>query len=112
MEDVEGLDVSQYPNSGGLGSELPESLVVVSRLPRGDDAMNESEKAQVREQDMIFEAERRGVKVHAALLMVGETNVTTWDVNRVQKELYKLSHSKALVKKGVTITFMVRSHAA
>jgi len=101
VEDVEGVEVTDFPNCGST-----ESLVVVTRLARGDDKMNESEKAQVREQDMIYEAERRGVEVHAALLAIGETNVTSWDVNRVQKELFRLTHSKALVKKGVTITFM------
>lgn len=101
VEDVEGVEVTDFPNCGSA-----ESLVVVTRLARGDDKMNENEKAQVREQDMIFEAERRGVEVHAALLAIGETNVTSWDVNRVQKELFRLTHSKALVKKGVTVTFM------
>ena len=66
-----------------------ETLVIVSKLVRVGDR-DENERANTREQDMILEAERRGVAVGEAILLLGEKDVTKWHVNRVTKEVYRM----------------------
>eukprot|EP00937_MAST-01D_sp_MAST-1D-sp2_P005530 g5530.t1 len=114
VDEKHGLELafvgSPEAKAAGVAQELADypgadsdTLVVVTRLVRLGEDMNENERAQAREQDLILEGERRGVQPGWAIVLLGERDVRKWHLNRVKKELWKLCNTK---RKDAVVTFL------